>query len=107
VNADAVRQFSLALPEATEEPHFHFTSFRIGGKIFATMPPGDRLLHVFVPEEDREAAVAAHPDICESLQWGKRVVGVRIDLASAPEALVTDLIQAAYDLKRRTKRRKQ
>jgi hypothetical protein len=106
VNADAVRQFSLALPEATEEPHFHFTSFRIGGRIFATMPPGDRLLHVFVPEEDREVAVAAHPDFCESLQWGKRVVGVKIDLEAAPETLVTDLIRAAYDLKRQTKHRK-
>lgn len=107
MNADAVRQFSLALPEATEEPHFHFTSFRIGGKIFATMPPGEKLLHVFVPDEDREAAVAACPAICESLQWGKRVIGVRIDLEAASEELVTDLLRAAYDLKRSTKRRKQ
>ena len=106
MNADAVRRFSLALPDVTEEPHFHFTSFRIAGRIFATMPPGDRLLHVFVPEEDREVAVAAHPDICESLQWGKRVIGVKIDLEAASESLVTDLIRAAYDHKRRTTRRK-
>jgi len=89
----------MSLPDATEEPHFHFTSFRIGGKIFATMPPSNELLHVFVPEVDREAAIAAHPECCESLHWGKRVVGVKIDLTSAGSPLVRDLLQAAYDAK--------
>ncbi len=39
MNAQQARQLALALPQASEEPHFDFTSFRIGGKIFATMPP--------------------------------------------------------------------
>jgi len=99
MKADAVRRFALSLPDATEEPHFHFSSFRIKGKIFATMPPSHELLHVFVPDEDREAAVAAHPVNCEALHWGKRVVGVRIDLTSADESLVEDLLRAAYDSK--------
>jgi len=34
-----VRQFALAMPEASEAPHFDMTSFRVRGKIFATMPP--------------------------------------------------------------------
>ncbi|HUF72218.1 MAG TPA: MmcQ/YjbR family DNA-binding protein [Gammaproteobacteria bacterium] len=105
MRVDAVRRFALSLPEATEEPHFHYTSFRIGGKIFATMPPGNDLLHVFVPEEDREAATAAHPDICESLHWGKRVVGVRVELTKASASLVEDLLRAAYDSK--SQKRKQ
>lgn len=99
MNADAVREFALSLPDATEEPHFHFTSFRIGGKIFATMPPRNELLHVFCPEEDREAAVAEYPEVCEVLHWGKRVAGVKLELARADDDFVRDLLQAAYDAK--------
>lgn len=105
MQVDAVRSFALSLPEATEEPHFHFTSFRIGGKIFATMPPSNDLLHVFVPDEDREAATAAHPDVCAALHWGKRVVGVRVELRKASAALVEDLLRAAYDSKSQKRKR--
>jgi hypothetical protein len=103
MDVDAVRQFALSLPDATEEPHFHFTSFRISGKIFATMPPSNDLLHVFAPEEDRELAIAANPKICETLHWGKRVIGVKISLGSASRPLVEDLLRAAYDSKSKKK----
>jgi hypothetical protein len=103
MDVDAVRQFALSLPDATEEPHFHFTSFRISGKIFATMPPSNDLLHVFAPEEDREAAIAAHSEVCETLHWGKRVVGVKINLGRVSRSLVEDLLQAAYDSKSKKK----
>jgi hypothetical protein len=99
----AVRKFALSLPDATEEPHFHYASFRIGGRIFATMPPGNDLLHVFAPEEDREVAVAASPDACEALHWGKRTVGVKIHLGVASRSLVQDLLRAAYDSKSKKK----
>jgi hypothetical protein len=103
MDVEAVRKFALGLPDATEEPHFHFTSFRINGKIFATMPPSNDLLHVFAPEEDREVAIAAHPQVCEQLHWGKRVVGVKINLAGARQTLVEDLLRAAYDSKSKQK----
>jgi len=103
MDVEAVRQFALSLPEATEEPHFHFTSFRINGKIFATMPPSNDLLHVFAPADDREAAIAANPLVCEQLHWGKRVVGVKIDLGGARASLVKDLLRAAYDSKSKRK----
>ena len=94
-----MRAFALSLPDATEEPHFHYTSFRVKARIFATMPPSNDLLHVFVPDEDREMAVTAHADCCEALHWGKRVVGVRVDLNQAGRDLVEDLLRAAYDAK--------
>ena len=84
----------------TEEPHFHFASFRIQGKIFATLPPSDRLVHIFAPEEDRIAAIAQDPHVYEELNWGKRVVGLRVVLEHADAGLVEDLLQAAYDSKR-------
>lgn len=99
MNVDQVREFSLSFPGATEEPHFHFSSFRINGKIFATMPPSNDLLHVFVPEEEREVAIMVYPEICEALQWGKRVLGVKVDLTNADRALVEGLLRAAYESK--------
>ena len=43
-----VRRFAMSLPDVTEEPHFNYTSFRVGGRIFATVPPEGEHLHVFV-----------------------------------------------------------
>jgi hypothetical protein len=97
MNADSVRELATSLPDVTEEPHFHFTSFRIDGRIFATMPPSGELLHVFVPEQERELAVAARPDACETLHWGKRLVGVKVNLKIADDDLVEALVRAAYD----------
>ncbi|MCF8503532.1 MAG: MmcQ/YjbR family DNA-binding protein [Caulobacter sp.] len=34
-----IRTLALSLPEALEHPHFDRASFRVRGKIFATLPP--------------------------------------------------------------------
>ena len=34
---DQARRLALALPDVTEQPHFEMWSFRLVGKIFATM----------------------------------------------------------------------
>lgn len=83
MNLAQVRKFALSLPEATEEPHFEMTSFRVGGKIFATAPPDGRNVHVFVGEEEARALVAEAPAVFEELWWGKRLTGVRVDLGHA------------------------
>ena len=44
------RKFALSLPEATEEPHFEKSSFRVRGKIFATVPEDQKHLNVFVDD---------------------------------------------------------
>ena len=56
MNIDSVRAIALSLPHATEEPHHQFSSFRVHGKIFVTVPPDEEHIHVFVSEEDREIA---------------------------------------------------
>ena len=99
VTLQQVREFALALPETTEEPHFHLTSFRVHKKIFATAARDDEYLHVFIPEEDRAAALAAEPDFLEELHWGKRVVGVRATLASAKAPAIKRLLEQAWSNK--------
>lgn len=93
--ADA-RRYALSLPGATEEPHFHLSSFRVRGKIFATIPADEEHLHVFVSEEDREVAIAVNPRAYEKLLWGKKVVGVRVSLSKADIADVERMLRAAW-----------
>jgi hypothetical protein len=95
----AVRQFALALPEVTEEPHFHSSSFRVRGKIFVTVPPPEEYIHVFVGDEQREPALAIYSGFVEKLTWGGKVVGLRITLENAPLTVVKQLIRKAWEAK--------
>ena len=99
MNLQQVREFSLSLPEATEEPHFAYTSFRVGGKIFATVPPEETHLHVFVDEALRIPLVAAKPKVFEDLHWGAKIVGIRILLKRAPANTVFELLVEAWKRK--------
>jgi hypothetical protein len=65
---EQVRRIALSLPEATEEPHFDMTSFRVKGKIFASVPPDETRLHVFVDEPAAAASVAEDPAAFELLR---------------------------------------
>lgn len=96
MKASAIRNHALSLPEATEEPHFDFTSFRIRGKIFATMPPEEEHLHVFLGPELRAAALDAWPSFLEELKWGKKVLGLRVSLDLATPAVVKRLLSQAW-----------
>jgi hypothetical protein len=92
----AARQFALALPAATEEPHFEMSSFRVRGKIFATAPPDGGHLHVFVDEQEVAAAVAENPEAFEPLRWGQRLRGLRIRLAASPPGQLQELIEESW-----------
>ena len=94
-----VRSYALTLPEVTEEPHHHFGSFRVRGKIFVTMPPDHEHIHVFVSEPEREQAIAMYPTFAEKLLWGGKVVGVRLALAPAPSSIVKFLVRRAWENK--------
>ena len=91
-----VRQYALSLPNATEEPHFNYTSFRVGGKMFVTAPPEQTHIHVFVAETDRETALAVDGAFVEKLFWGSKALGLRVALATAPPARVQALVLQAY-----------
>lgn len=93
---DPVRKHALSLEAVTEEPHHNYSSFRVRGKIFVTIPPDEEFIHVFVGEEDREPALALYPDFIEKLRWGDKVLGLRITLESAKPSVVKSLVGRAY-----------
>lgn len=89
------RKIALGLPGAAEVNHWGNPSFRVDGRIFATVP--DRAhLNVMIDPFQVEGAVQANPDACAELCWGKEVRGVKVDLKLAPRKLVTDLLEAAW-----------
>jgi hypothetical protein len=93
---DSARSFAMSLPGATEEPHHDMSSFRVAGKIFATVPPDESRLHVFVEEPEISATVAEDPGAFEPLLWGKAVRGLRVLLAAAPAERVEELLAEAW-----------
>ena len=99
VSIEWLRALALGLPEVTEQPHFDFASFRVLGKIFVTVPPAETHIHVFVDDDQREPALAKHPEFIEKLWWGKKVCGLRILLAKAAPEVVESLVRAAWSRK--------
>ena len=57
------RSLALGLPEVTEQDHHGIASFRVGGKIFATIPDVDHM-RVMLDENEIRAAVAEDRDAC-------------------------------------------
>src|ERR1700674_3786752 len=89
-----VRKLALALPETVEQDHFGNPSFRLRGKIFATVPDSSHL-NVMIDPFEVDAVVRADPESCEELLWGKEVRGIRVSLPNAAPAMVEELLRVA------------
>ena len=96
MDVEEFRRLALSLPEATEEPHFEMTSFRVRGRIFATVPPEGRFAHIFVEESEVQACAAERPAVFEELWWGRKLSGVRVRLARAGVRQVRELLEQAW-----------
>jgi hypothetical protein len=96
MNLKDARTFALSLPEATEEPHFEMSSFRVRGKLFATVPPDGDHLHIFIDEHETRGVVAGAPLAFEELWWGRRLCGVRVNLEAAGEETVFELLEESW-----------
>jgi hypothetical protein len=72
------------------------SSFRVRGRIFATVPPDGQHLHVFVDEGEVHAAVTEDPAAFEPLLWDRRLRGLRIRIAAAPADPVAELLEESW-----------
>ncbi len=96
VSAATVRRLALSLPETAEAPHHDMTSFRVAGKIFATMPPEGGRVHVFVGVDEVDAYTAEYPAAVDGLLWGTKRRGCRVLLAQATAPLVRELLTESW-----------
>ena len=79
--------------------------FRVGGKIFATLPD-DEHLHVMLPEDRIRAIVAADAHACEEKWWGKKLAAVRVSLPDADRGAVAMMLEEAWSARRSTSARR-
>jgi len=90
-----VRDLALSLPETTEQDHHGIGSFRVRGKIFATVPdPGH--IRVMVDEHEINAAVAEDPTSCQPFYWGTRLACVVVRLSTADPDRLKELLTEAW-----------
>jgi len=93
-----IREMALGLPESVEQDHFGKPSFRVRGRIYATLPDGTHL-NVMIAPFDVDAVVRAEPASCAALLWGKEVRGVRVSFSQASPAMVEELLRTAWKRK--------
>jgi hypothetical protein len=91
-----VRRIALALPEATEAPHFDMTAFRVAKKLFATVPPAGDRVHIFLDEGEIAAYCAEFPGVVEELWWGDKLRGCRITLKGATAGMLREMLTEAW-----------
>ncbi|OPF73139.1 hypothetical protein VT50_0229135 [Streptomyces antioxidans] len=60
--SDDVRAIALSLPETTEKIAWSMPTFRVAGKMFATLPEDETSMAVRCPKVEREELVLAEPE---------------------------------------------
>jgi hypothetical protein len=98
VSADEARSLALSLPEAVELDHHGRPSFRVGGRIFATLWSDERL-NVMLDEGGILTALERAPGACEQVRWGKRLAAVGVTLARADHDFLAELLADAWEQK--------
>jgi len=98
MTTEEARRIALSLPEAVEQDHHGRPSFRVAGRIFATLWDDDHM-NVMVDEPGILTAVQSHPDVCSELWWGKRLAALRVTLSAIDGELLTDLLADAHERK--------
>ncbi|MBA3329663.1 MAG: MmcQ/YjbR family DNA-binding protein [Actinobacteria bacterium] len=98
VVSEQARQLALALPEAVEQDHHGRPSFRVGGRIFATLRDEDHM-NVMTDEGGILTAVHSEPEICAEVWWGKRLTAVRVNLRRVDPQMLANLLAEAWEIK--------
>jgi predicted DNA-binding protein (MmcQ/YjbR family) len=97
VSIDTFRKLALSFPEATEEPHFEKTSFRVKKKIFATYDNVNHRACIKLTEIDQDIFSLADKTIIFPVdnKWGKQG-WTFIDMSKVEEALFIAALTTAY-----------
>ena len=95
IRVEDTRSLAFALPEVTEEDHHGIASYRVRGKIIATVPD-DSHIRIMVDEDSIRAVVGEHRDFCSEFFWGKRLACVLVDLSCADKEVVRDLLTESW-----------
>lgn len=99
--SDDVREIALSLPETTEKIAWSMPTFRVAGKMFATLPEDETSMAVRCPREERQELVLAEPekfwiaDHEASFAWVRVRLAALEDMGELRDILVDSWQQAA------------
>lgn len=96
VTIDSLRKLALSFPEATEDPHFEKTSFRVKKKIFATYDDKLKRACIKLSEIDQNVFSADKTTIYPvDNKWGKQGWTL-IEMEKVHPDLFLDALTTAY-----------
>ena len=97
VTIDTFRKLALSFPEATEEPHFEKTSFRVKKKIFATYDDKYKRACIKLSEIDQDVFSSTDRTIIYPIpnKWGKQG-WTFIEMKKVHKDLFADALTTAY-----------
>lgn len=98
VSLDVARAIALSMPGAVEQDHHGRPSFRVRGKIFATLW-SDLQMNVMLDEGGILTAVGDAPDTYAEVRWGKRLAAVGVSLSAVDESFLRTLVADAWEEK--------
>lgn len=95
---ESFRRLALSFPEATESSHMDHPDFRVGGRIFATLPGrGDDTGVLKLSPLEQARYIAAHPAVFEPVKGGWGLKGYTVvRLKPARVAVVRPAMEAAW-----------
>ena len=97
VSEKTFRTLALAFPDATEQPHFEITSFRVGKKIFATLNVAHNRATLLLPLLQQDAIVSLNPEAFSPVpnKWGTHG-WTHVDLKKVNKGLLADALEVAH-----------
>jgi len=97
ISATTFRKTAKSFEQVSEEPHFNKISFRVKGKIFATLNQLAHQATLKLSAADQSVYCLIRPSFASAATgaWGKQGWTL-IDLTKAPKQLVTEALHKAY-----------
>ena len=97
MTAAEFRSLALSLPEASEAAHMNHPDFRVGGKIFATLGPGEVWGMVKLTPQQQALFVRTEPNVFQPFNgaWGRRGC-TKVCLEAATEPAVRQALDDAW-----------
>ena len=98
VNFQTFQRLALSYPNATEQPHFDKTSFRVRKKIFATVSLKDNKAVLKLSENDQSVFCTLDKNIFSAVnnKWGRQGWTV-VDLGKVSKEILVDALGCAYN----------
>ncbi|MEU9185713.1 MmcQ/YjbR family DNA-binding protein [Streptomyces sp. NPDC048484] len=85
-DADDVRRICLSLPDTVEKIAWSMPTFRVAGKMFATLPEEETSMAVRCPKAERDELALAEPDKFWIADHEAGSAWVRVRLAALQDA---------------------